>query len=221
MGFDLRITRAFRTAHVLTLRTIRCSSHEESITHMACSAYSLHWRPSLHLFSGHPRSQCQGYHDRIVIDRDCHDLFLPILCLCWVSRTLLAPCMLAVTASLVRAESRLAAMTCSVNAHANFLLDSFGVGIDWRRPLTRSQCQPILGEQHSSLFLLYCATGSSSSCQPCIGWLCARLEVPNRLLKGGRNRRCHGRRSRCFRRNGGRLCGSRCLCGLRRITNEI
>ena len=194
---------------------------------MACPAYSLHRYPPLQVFPSDTRTHCQGDHLGTVIDSNnpsVRNLFLPVLlpvgrCLCHrVAGALLAACVLAVIAILVGAKRRLAAMAGPINPYANLLLDSFSIRIDGWCPFSNFQCQAILSEQGASFLFLDSVTGSSGFRQSRIGKLCARLDVSDGLLDGGRNRWCSSSGRGCICRSRGGVLGSRCLCCFLRIT---
>lgn len=180
---DLRVARALGTAQMLASRTFRSLPREERAAHMACPAYSLHWRPSLQIFPRHTRSHCQGNHFGIIIDGDIQSLPLAILGRFHrVPRAFLTARMIAIATSLVRAECRLAAMAAPMDPHPNLFLNSLGAGIDRRCPFARSQCQPIFRKQCARFFFLNRTTGRSCPCQSRISGFGARFDISDRLL---------------------------------------
>ena len=87
----------------------------------------------------------------------------------------------------LRAESDLAAVTSTMNAHADLLLNPFAIAFGWCCPFSRFQGYTILGEEEASLFFLNCVALGGSHGKSCIGGLAARFSVPNGLRNCGRN----------------------------------
>lgn len=92
--------------------------------------------------------------------------------------------MVTIGAHLFRTKSDLAAVTGTMDTHADLLLNPFAIAFAWCRPFTRFQGYPILCEENASLFFLDCVTLSGSRSEPCV----RRFGVPDGLRDGGRNR---------------------------------
>lgn len=125
------------------------SANEEGVALVAGSAYPLRWVLARQFFTSHTGRHGQNLGlslcGIITRNRSSYEAFTLELGLPgWEFGAFLAAVMVTVGAHLLRAESDLAAMTGTMNAHADLLLNPFTIAFGWRRPFTGFQGDAIL-----------------------------------------------------------------------------
>ena len=173
---NLRFARTLGTAEVLAIGAFSRFADKRCVASMACSADAMDRRlPHDFVAGGHlwhhkelrfrpqARIWCRVNGNRGCRLRRCGlGLGLPLLGrLAGEARTFLAAGVRAVVAYFLGAESDLAAMALSMDAHSDSLLHSPSIAFPYRCPFTRLECQTPFCKQSTGLFFLVLVVGGS------------------------------------------------------------